>query len=157
MGVAAPSAEVELSPDTVPIFAYNLWRKHVGPGYFERPILDGRELHAGDVGSRMVMVNEAFARRFTGGASPVGRRVRLDLRDPESWFEIVGMVSDMGMTPTDLGEASYVFHAASPRTVSPLMMGVRIIGDPAAMVPRRGLSCLSGAALWPAISYSSCC
>ena len=139
MGVAARSAEVELSPDTAPIFAFNLWRKHVAPGYFEtfeRPILDGRELHAGDVGSRMVMVNEAFARRFTGGASPVGRRVRLDLRDPESWFEIVGMVSDMGMTPTDLGEASYVFHAASPRTVSPIMMGVRIIGDPAAMVPR---------------------
>ncbi len=67
-----------MSPGTAPIYAHNLWRSQVGPGYFEafeRPILAGRELHAGDVGAATVIVNEAFARRFTSGASPVGLRV----------------------------------------------------------------------------------
>jgi hypothetical protein len=34
------------------------------------------------------------------------------------WFEIVGIVRDFGMTPTDLGEASYVYRAASPRALA---------------------------------------
>ena len=50
----------------------------------------------------------------------------------EPWLEIVGMVRDIGMTPTDLGEAPYVFSAASPATAYPLVMGVRTAGDPAA-------------------------
>ena len=40
------------------------------------------------------------------------------------------------MTPTDLGEAPYVFRAVSPATASPLVMGVRVAGDPAALAPR---------------------
>ena len=64
-----------------------------------------------------MLVNEAFARRYMKGASPCGARVRYASSDPakpEPWLEIVGMVRDIGMTPTDLGEAPYVFHAASP-------------------------------------------
>jgi predicted permease len=135
--------ELELSPGrTAPLGNFGFSRLHVSPGYFnafQKPILTGREFHGGDVGSRTVIVNQAFARLYTGGASPVGLRLRYDSADPESWFEIVGVVSDFGVTPTDRGEASYVFHAASPRTVAPLMMGVRVIGDPQDLAARVGV------------------
>jgi putative ABC transport system permease protein len=101
----------------------------------------GRGFHEGDraSGARTVLVNEAFARQYLDGASPVGRRVRYAVSDataPEPWFEVVGMIRDIGMTPTDRGEAPYVFHAASPATANPLVMAVRISGDPTALAPR---------------------
>ena len=40
--------------------------------------------------------------------------MRQDPGTQEPWFEIVGMVRDMGMTPTDLGEAPYLFRAVTP-------------------------------------------
>ncbi|HUJ43166.1 MAG TPA: ABC transporter permease, partial [Opitutaceae bacterium] len=43
----------------------------------------------------VAVVNEAFARRFWPGQSPIGRRVRLG--DSEQWIEIVGVVGDVGM------------------------------------------------------------
>jgi hypothetical protein len=144
MEPAVQTAEVETSPGTAPMLIPNLWSTAVGPGYFEafdRPLLSGRALHDGDraPGARAVLVNEAFARRYTNGSSPVGRRVRYVSPNPsaqEPWFEIVGMIRDMGMTPTDLGEAPYVYRAASPATTSPLVIGVRMSGDPAAFAPR---------------------
>jgi len=145
MGPAVRSAEVEpSSPASAPIRIPNLWLSSVGTGYFdafEKPIVAGRDFHDDDraAGARTVLVNEAFARRYTDGASPVGRRVRFagsDPAKPEPWLEIVGMVRDMGMTPTDLGEAPYMYRAVSPATASPLVMGVRMAGDPAALAPR---------------------
>ncbi len=137
-------AEVETSPGAAPVVVPNIWTSRVGPGFFEafdRPILAGRDFHEGDraAGARTVVVNEAFARRYTDGATPVGRRVRYAVSDPappNAWYEIVGMVRDIGMTPTDLGEAPYVFHAASPATVNPAVMGVRFAGDPTALAAR---------------------
>jgi len=144
MGPAVRRAEVESSPGIAPVPVINLWMSSVGPRFFEAfevPILAGRDFHDGDraAGARTVLVNEAFARRYAGGGSPVGRRVRFASANPdatEPWFEIVGMVRDIGMTPTDLGEAPYLYRAASPATTSPLMMGVRTAGDPAALAPR---------------------
>jgi hypothetical protein len=144
MGPAVRSAEVEAAPGAAPIPVPNLWLSAVGPRYFQafdKPILAGRDFHDRDraAGARTVLVNEAFARRFVNGASPVGRRVRYtgsDQATPQPWLEIVGMVADIGMTPTDLGEAPYVFSAASPATAYPLVMGVRTAGDPAALAPR---------------------
>ncbi|MGH9199781.1 MAG: FtsX-like permease family protein, partial [Vicinamibacterales bacterium] len=145
-GMIAPArrAEVEVSPGADLIPVPNLWTAAVGPGYFEvfdRPILFGRDFHRGDLapGARSVVVNEAFERQHTKGGSPVGRRVRFagsDPAQPGSWLEIVGMVRDIGMTPTGLGEAPHVYRAASPATASPLMMGVRLAGDSSALVPR---------------------
>jgi hypothetical protein len=121
-----------------------VWTAAVGADYFaafDKPILAGRDFHDGDrvEGARTVVVNEAFARRYTGGSSPVGRRVRWTAANPaksEPWLEIVGMVQDIGMTPTDLGEAPYVFTAVTPATARPLVLGIRVAGDPLALMPR---------------------
>ena len=143
MGVALGHGELETSPAAAPVTIETLWLASVGQRFFETfdiPILAGRDFHEGDRApdARTVLVNEAFARRFMGGASPVGHRFRFagaTPETPEPWVEIVGMVRDVGMTPTDLGEAPYLFRPASPATTRPLVMGVRAAGDPAALAP----------------------
>jgi putative ABC transport system permease protein len=144
MSPAVQSGEVETPPGGEPIRLRNLWTASVGPGYFEafeKPLLSGRALNDGDrtASPQRVLVNESFARRALKGGNPVGRRVRFtasDRQTTEPWFEIVGMIRDIGMTPTNFGEAPYVFTAASPGTARPLVMGVRTTGDPAALLPR---------------------
>ena len=144
MGPSVRTAEFEASPGAPAVQVPNLWTAAVGPRFFESfdvSLVAGRDFHDGDRadGARTVLVNEAFARRYTDGASPVGRRVRYVSPDPafpQPWLEIVGMVRDVGMTPTDLGEAPYVFHGVSAATASPLVMGIRVAGDPVGLAPR---------------------
>ena len=73
----------------------------VGADYFKTlqiPLLAGRDFDARDqVGTpNRVIVNEAFARQFTKGANPVGRRfwVGPTPGEPETPLEIVGLVRD---------------------------------------------------------------
>jgi predicted permease len=73
-----------------------------GSGYFrvlEIAMLSGRDFDdARDTPStpRVAIVNEAFARRFFGGASPVGKRIWREAISsaPERDYEIVGLVED---------------------------------------------------------------
>jgi predicted permease len=67
----------------------------VSPGYFDLlriPLLAGRDFRAEDneTASRVMIVNESFARRFFDGRDPVGRRVQIYGKP----FRIVGMVKD---------------------------------------------------------------
>ena len=144
--------EVESSPGAGPAYDDVFWTSEVGPGFFEaldRRIVAGRGFHGGDRSPRAltVIVNEAFARTFSlrsRGGSPVGARLRYpassarpDAPAAKSWFEIVGVVRDVGLDPDDWGnERPYVFHAAAAGTVSPLVTTVRVRGDPAALSAR---------------------
>lgn len=70
-------------------------RTSVSPGYFsllEIPFLEGRDFSESDAAqaAEVMIVDQAFARRFYGGASPVGRRVALGKKT----VTIVGMVKD---------------------------------------------------------------
>ncbi|MGH9849340.1 MAG: ADOP family duplicated permease, partial [Blastocatellia bacterium] len=73
----------------------------VGPDYFKTlqiPLLAGRDFDARDRAGapKAALVNEAFARRFLHGTSPVGQRFRIEAfgGDPEAVYEIVGLVRD---------------------------------------------------------------
>ena len=144
-------ADIESSPGAGPEFDYGFSTSAVGPGFFEafdRPIVAGRAFHGGDQGpaARTVIVNEAFVRGFRrrgGSGSAVGARLRYsngsDTSPTEPWFEIVGVVRDVGLDLSDEGELEqlpYVFHLASAGTVSPLVMSVRVRGNPAPLVAR---------------------
>jgi predicted permease len=158
--------EVRSSAGAEPAYDDVLRASAVGPGFFEafdRPIVAGRAFHGGDWSptARTVIVNEAFAREFSrhaGGGSPIGARLRYpassarpaDTAEPANgqattvdegnalgWFEIVGVVRDLGLDPDDEGDESpIVFHAASAGTVSALVMSVRVRGNPATLAAR---------------------
>lgn len=144
---AVRRGQVEAAAGAAPVDMINLWMLGAGPGFFEAfdsPLLSGRAFHGGDrvADPRTVIVNEAFARRLSrlgGRSSPIGLRVRLgdSTRRPWGpWLEIVGVVGDIGMTPTDFGEAPFVYFPSAVGTATPLFMAVRTRGDAAALGPR---------------------
>jgi putative ABC transport system permease protein len=144
MAPAVRTGEAEVTSGSTPVLVPNLWTASVGPGFFEAfdvPLIAGRGFNDSDrtAGGRTVIVNEAFARLYMGGATPVGRRVRYASANPaitQPWFDIVGMVRDIGMTPTDRGEAPYMFTPSSVATAPAIVVAVRVNGDPAALAPR---------------------
>ena len=80
---------------------------------------------------------EADRRSALASGIPRHPRQRTDASAAEPWFEIVGVVRDFGLDPDDEGdEQPFVFHAASAGTVSPLVMSVRVRGNPATLVAR---------------------
>jgi putative ABC transport system permease protein len=79
--------------------AQNTSVSRVGPDYFKTlqiPVLAGRDFDARDrLGvPNVAIVNEAFARKFLNGASPVGHRfwVQATPGSPDTQYEIVGLV-----------------------------------------------------------------
>jgi predicted permease len=139
------TASVEVPSGAAPAFQTRFAISSVGPGFFAafgRPIIAGRNFNGGDFNptSRTVIVNEAFVRDLVqrGIASPLGARLRYASESgvgaSEPPFEIVGVVRDLGLDPGEQGdEAAYVFHAASAATVTPLVMSVRLRGNPATL------------------------
>jgi putative ABC transport system permease protein len=107
----------------------------VGAGYHEAfgaSIVAGRGLQAADAGAanQPVVVNEMFMRQV--GTNPVGARVRTIQRGPVletgPWHEIVGVITDMDPGETD--------GAASAADLDPLVVTVRVGGDPSPLAPR---------------------
>jgi hypothetical protein len=115
----------------------------VGAGYHEAfgaRILAGRALQAADAGAPngSVVVNEAFVRVM--GRNPVGARVRTLQRGSERelgpWHEIVGVVTDLWTFPADWSGAAYLYRAASPAELDPVVVAVRVAGKAAPLAPR---------------------
>ena len=82
----------------------------VSPGYFDvlkMPLLTGRDFKAEDNenATRVMIVNEAFARRFFDGRDPVGRRVEVRGKP----LTIVGMVKDSKYLSLSEGPQPYFF------------------------------------------------
>jgi predicted permease len=115
---------------------------HVDPNYFSvlgASVLSGRAFHSGDLtaGAKSVIVDMRFVERVLGGRNPVGRRMRIT-RSDSSWWEIVGVVKNLGIgspvernppagvyvpVPLGLDRASFMMiHASS----DPLALSTRV-------------------------------
>jgi predicted permease len=77
------------------------WFNRTGAGYFHTMgtrLVAGREFNERDTLSspKVAIVNEMFARKFFGGANPVGRTFHLEAEagKPEPLFQIVGLVKN---------------------------------------------------------------
>jgi predicted permease len=108
------------------------------------PVLLGRGFKAEDIDSlgagpgRGVIVNRTFAERLYGGANALGRRVRYVGRSREAhaeqvvlgrWHEIVGVVPDFPIhAMLDSSAPAVVYHAASPASLYPATLAVRVPG-----------------------------
>ncbi|HSS20586.1 MAG TPA: ABC transporter permease [Pyrinomonadaceae bacterium] len=97
-------------------------RSRVGTDYFKTlkiPVLAGRDFDERDKPGavNVAIVNQAFAREFLKGASPIGQRFWIEATpgDPEKLYEIVGLVKDTkyGDLREDYGPIVYDAHQQS--------------------------------------------
>lgn len=113
----------------------------VSPGYFRAtqiPLLEGREFtpadHAGS--APVVIVNEAFARKFFPNQDPLGRHLSVNPEGAPAgaprWPEIVGVA---GNVDEFSGQTTWRPHIFEPFLASPsagMKVIIRTRGDPAA-------------------------
>ena len=123
----------------------------VDPSYFDvlgAPILAGRGFQAADAapGARVAIVDQGFVDQVLLGRNPIGRRVRIAdggaLRDGPGadslpWYEIVGVVKDLGMVgATESGRGAGLYRPAAPGSGFAPQMMIHTRGDPMTLVPR---------------------
>ncbi len=104
---------------------------------FRVPTIAGRTFRTTDVDAHagVVVINEAMARNI--GGNPVGVRVRFAAApdvDPGPWSEVVGVVGNLGLTPTGRGEADFMFLPVSAADAA--FVAVRVNGDAASFSPQ---------------------
>jgi len=105
----------------------------VTPGYFRMlriPIVQGRDFTVADNDSapRVVIVNEAFARRYFPNVNPIGQRMKPGLQTTEKetpWRDIVGVVGDVRQQALSEAAAPAYFIPYAQGLISPLAIVVR--------------------------------
>ncbi len=123
----------------------------VGPGYFETmrtPLARGRGFAVADGPGApgVVVVNEAFVRRYWPGRDGLGERLVAGDRTGEKTLEVIGVARDgkynsLGEEPTP-----FVFYPHRQLHRDEMSVIVRSSGDPAALAPavRREVAALDG-------------
>jgi putative ABC transport system permease protein len=109
----------------------------IDPSYFdvlEAPILAGRAFHSGDLtsGARVAIVDQGFVDEVLQGRNAIGQRVRFVAEEnPNPWYEVVGVVKELGMgTPSRKGRAAGFYIPVPPEGLRPVHMMVHVKGDP---------------------------
>ena len=129
---------------------YRVSEASVEPDYFAvlgTPILAGRGFHTGDLGEGVmtVLVNESFVQRVLGERNPIGRRLRFVSweedeapagAEAKNWYEIVGVVRDLGMAAGNDPKVAGIYHPAAAGSLNPVHVAVHVKGDPERFVPR---------------------
>ena len=110
------------------------------PGYHQAmgtPVLRGRGLTPGDqLGTpRVILVNQAFARRAFPGADPIGQRVKIAYAEPDSVLSVVGVVADMRRDGLDVEPAPMVVYPFRQYPFGYMTLVVRSSRDPEALTP----------------------
>jgi hypothetical protein len=143
---------------------YRVSSASVAADYFDVlgvPILAGRGFHAADVASeaRVVVVNRSFVDNVLGGRNAIGRRLRysgFEERDgapspePAPWYEIVGVVRDLGMAYGSDPKNAGFYHPMTPGETAAVGMAVHVAGEPMSFAPRlRTIVAAVDSRLWP--------
>jgi predicted permease len=112
---------------------FSLMTTWVSPAYFETlgaPLLQGRAFTEADTpdSPRVVVINEAMARRFWPGTSPLGQSLRLKER-PGTPYEVVGVVADYRVRTIGERPTPYVHFASTQRPDQAQVVFARTSGD----------------------------
>lgn len=152
---ARPQQDIELSidpalvdrsaqaPSADPLPLREATLAAIDPSYFdvlESPILAGRGFGAADLapGASVAIVDRGFVDQVLQGRNPVGQQVRFvadggnaAAGDANPWFEIVGVVNELGMgAPTRQGRAAGLYLPATPERLDRVYMLVHVRGEP---------------------------
>lgn len=118
----APTPE----PGREPSVSYRIASPHYHAA-MRIPLVEGRFFDSGDSaeGRPVALVNQALARRYLGGRSAVGRRVRLDAAADAPWLTIVGVIGDVhhSALTDDPDPEVYVPLAQAPNAM--MMLAIR--------------------------------
>jgi predicted permease len=123
----------------------------VGPRYFETmevPLVRGRGFTDADRpgAPAVVIVNEAFAKRFWGDADPIGKRIS---RNGENgpWIPVVGLARDGKYVSITESPRPFVYY---PQLQMPdgIIMHVRTTGDPSRLVTAARREVAAAAPTW---------
>ncbi len=110
------------------------------PGYLETmgiPLLRGRDFRWSDVKTapHVVLVNEAFVRRFFPGGEPLGRRIS-NLVGPDDPWEIAGVIGDVHTQGLDRAPMPQIVVPLPQFPVATLRLAARAArGDPMKLLP----------------------
>ena len=140
----------ELPPNQSPLSHF----ASVSPGFFATlgiPMVRGREFERGDAveNPRVVVINEAMARREFEGQDAIGQRISFGPGpdDQPEWLEVVGVAGNIRQYGVEQEPVptTYVLHTSSP--AQPLTILVRSAGDPATVAGaiRAGLQSVDAA------------
>jgi len=137
LGLSESDTRAEV-PGYVPAKNENMGVQYnvVTDGYFDalgiRPTA-GRLILASDdsASQRVLVVNEAFARKYLAGREPIGATVRVSRRD----HTVIGVVPTgkyqrLGEPPTP-----FMYFANAQRFDAGLFIFIRTVGDPGAFIP----------------------
>ena len=121
---------------------------YIDPSYFEvleSPILAGRGFSVADQRpeAQVAIVDQGFVDKMLQGRNPIGRHIRFSSRrgeveDPaRPWFQVVGVVKDLGMTHIANNERpAGVYMPRIPERDPAIYMVVHAQGDPMALGTR---------------------
>jgi predicted permease len=117
-----------------------LTRDEVSPDFFRTlgtPLLRGRFFSSEDRSdtARVAIVNDAMARRSWPGHDPIGRRLKLGLRNSDgTWYTVVGVVKDMRRQGLEREALPQIFEALAQNPPPTGDLVIRTFSDePAAM------------------------
>jgi putative ABC transport system permease protein len=132
--VDAIAHSLEVEPKLFELFGATL---QAGRGF------DSTDLAPGTTG---VIVNESFVQAHLGGGNVLGQRFRYrapgaatdsSREAPDTWYEIIGVVSDFPDTGLGPNDAASVYHPSAAPGSNPGTIVVRLQGTaPEAFVPR---------------------
>lgn len=113
----------------------------VMPGYFETlgmPLLAGRRFEEkdGTAGVPVMMVNQAFARKYFPGENPVGKHIQVDLNDDvfdHPMREVVGVIGDIRRKALTANSEPQFYLPYSQALITNPYLTIRTTGDPAAL------------------------
>jgi putative ABC transport system permease protein len=128
---------IEDHPTDDPAEIPSAQRFAVSPGYLATlriPLLRGRDFTArdGPLAPPVVLVNQAFSRRFWPAQEPIGKRVHLG--DPQGpWRTVVGVVGDVRHVSLAAAPPLALYLPEPQFVDSQMVLVVRAAGDPAAL------------------------
>jgi len=134
----AASFTVEGQPAAAPNEQPSAGHYLISPHYFRAaqiPLLEGREFTASDnAGSApVVIVNEAFARKYFPKGNPIGRHIKISRGEQTApWSEIVGVSANINEYSGQTAPRPHIFEPFLAHPSAEMKLLVRAGGDPAA-------------------------
>jgi predicted permease len=145
--VAAPSARAASTDPRAPLREATV--AAIEPSYFavlEAPILAGRAFSAADLAAdaKAVIVDQGFVNQVLQGRNPIGQQVRFVARGDDAaarganpWYEIVGVVRELGMgSPMRKERAAGFYFPSTPERLDRVYMMVHVPRDPMTLGPQ---------------------